>query len=117
MPRLVDWSVAGLAVLFVLDRLLLYLESRGWINYRRRGLGRGAAQYHMLELHSVFEPGVQEVMEVKYAEEVEEDDAGGPPAQRPPSDLGKEGSGADPHKGQRDVPRPFVQRVERNGRS
>jgi hypothetical protein len=67
-------------VLLILDRVLLALESQGWLNYRRVGLSRGAATYHTLELSSAFDPGFEEVMDVKYAAEKHEDDAGGPPA-------------------------------------
>jgi hypothetical protein len=68
------------AVLLILDRLLLVFESKGWVNYRRVGLSRGAATYHTLELSSAFNPGFEEVMEVKYAVDKHEDDSGGPPA-------------------------------------
>jgi hypothetical protein len=66
-------------VLLVLDRVLLTLESMGWLNYRRVGLSRGAATYHTLELSSPFQPGFEEVIEAKYAAEKDEDDSGGPP--------------------------------------
>jgi len=72
-------GIAITVVLLALDRVLLVLESRGWLNYRRRGLSRGAATYHTLELSSAFNPGFQEVMEVKYAVDRHEDDSGGPP--------------------------------------
>ena len=74
----------------VVDRALLNLEARGWINYRRKGLSKGAATYHTLELHSIIEPGMKEVQEVKYAEEIEEEESGEPPVGggRPPSGDG-----------------------------
>jgi hypothetical protein len=50
------------------------------VNYRRVGPSRGAATYHTLELSSAFNPGFEEVIEVKYAVEAQEDDSGGPPA-------------------------------------
>ena len=53
-----------LVVLVVIDRILLRLESRGWINYRRHGLSRGGAVYHTLELHSIFDPAVRPVLAV-----------------------------------------------------
>lgn len=79
MVRIALVGAAVLAGLLVLDRLLLRLEARGWINYRRRGLSGGAAAYHTLEIHSMLEPGMKEVREVKYSEEREEDDSGAPP--------------------------------------
>jgi hypothetical protein len=66
-------------VLLVLDRVLLTLESMGWLNYRRVGLSRGAATYHTLELSSAFQPGFEEVIEAKYAAEKNADDSGDPP--------------------------------------
>lgn len=70
--------IAG--VLLMPDRLLLVLESRGWLNYRHVGLSRGAATYHTLGLSSAFSPGFEEVIEVKYAVDKQEDESGGPPA-------------------------------------
>jgi hypothetical protein len=67
------------AVLLIGDRILLVFESRGWLNYRRVGLSRGAATYHTLKLSSAFDPGFQEVIEAKYAVDKHEDDSGGPP--------------------------------------
>jgi len=68
-----------LVLLVVVDRILLRLETGGWINYRRRGLGRGAAVYHTLELHSIFDPAARPVLEVRYGQEREDDESGAPP--------------------------------------
>jgi len=64
--------MAVFVALVALDRLLLRLESRGWINYRRNRLGRGGGLYHMLELHSIYEPGMRQIAEAKYREEQED---------------------------------------------
>jgi hypothetical protein len=76
---LVVWLVVIVVAVLLVDRLLLRVERAGWINYRRRGLSRGGATYHMLELQSVFNPGTQEVIEVKYGQEKETDESGAPP--------------------------------------
>lgn len=68
--------LAGLA----LDRLLLWMESRGWVYWRRNRPARGASTYHMLELQSTFDPGIQHLLEVTVEEEEDEDDSGDPPA-------------------------------------
>jgi hypothetical protein len=75
-------AVAGVVLLaaFVLDRFLLRVEERGWINYRKHGFSRGAAQYHMLELSSIFDPAMQQTLEVRFEERKEQDDSGAPPA-------------------------------------
>lgn len=75
------WLAGAAAVLWVLDRLLLGLESRGWINYRRHGMSRGGATYHALELQSMFNPSTRNVMEVKYGEQEEVDESGAPPGE------------------------------------
>jgi hypothetical protein len=78
MPRLLVWgAVIGVALL-ALDRLLLWLESRGWLYYRRNKPRGGAAVYHLMEMHSNFDPGIQEVMGIKVHEEKREDEAGDP---------------------------------------
>lgn len=63
-----------------IDRVLLRLEDRGWINYRRTGWSRGAAAYHMLELQTLLDPGARQVLEIRYEQREQEDEAGNPPA-------------------------------------
>lgn len=70
------YGVLGIVLLAALDRILLRLESAGRINYRRKGVSKGAAAYHSLELQSIFEPGAEHVMEVRYGEEEQEDEQG-----------------------------------------
>ena len=75
------WVAGGLGGIWALDRVLLWAEARGWINYRRRGLSRGGATYHALELQSIFNPSTREVMEVKYGEQEEVNESGAPPGE------------------------------------
>jgi hypothetical protein len=74
--------IFGLALaLCLLDRVLLSLEARGWIFYRRTRGWRGRAMYHAQELDSIFNPGMEHVQEarVRSLEEADEDDSGEPP--------------------------------------
>jgi len=80
MIRLIVLALVATAVLLLLDRLLLRLESRGWINYRKSGLNRGAAMYHTLQLTAIFQPEMEHVIETKYEEREEADESGDPPA-------------------------------------
>ena len=73
------WVAVSLGAIWALDRVLLWVEARGWINYRRHGLSRGGATYHALELQSIFNPSTREVMEVKCGEQEEVDESGAPP--------------------------------------
>jgi hypothetical protein len=77
--NLLVWLLVLVVAAVLLDRGLLLLESRGWINYRRTGLSRGAALYHTFELQRIFTPGIQSVIEIHYGERRQEDDAGDPP--------------------------------------
>jgi hypothetical protein len=79
MLATVAWVVGALALLAAGDRLLLRLERKGWINYRRRGLNRSGAAFHALELQSIFSPGAEHLAEVRYAQQAERDDSGDPP--------------------------------------
>jgi len=73
------WALGVLGALFLLDRFLLRLERKGWINYRRRGLSRSGAAFHALILQSIFSPGAEHLMEVQYQQVEEHDDSGDPP--------------------------------------
>ncbi len=81
--RLVLWMAAGVVALLVLDRLLLAMEARGWINYRRNGLSRGGAMYHTLQLSAIFHPGMEHSIEAKYEEREAQDESGDPPPRTP----------------------------------
>jgi hypothetical protein len=72
------YLVAVLLLGFCLDRLLLRAEARGWINYRRNGLSRPGAIYHALELQSIFDPGIRQVIEVRCEERKNQDESGDP---------------------------------------
>jgi hypothetical protein len=77
--RFLIWGLAIGLALFTIDRLFLWLESKGWMYYRRKKPRGGAAVYHLMQIHSVFEPGFEEVIEIKVQEEKSEDESGAPP--------------------------------------
>jgi len=74
------WAAAAGVFLILLDRLLLALEAKGRIFYRRTRGVRGGAMYHAQELDSIFNPGMQHVQEAHVKQEQEEDESGDPPA-------------------------------------
>ena len=77
--KLVLWGLAIVAALFVLDRLFLWMESNGWLYYRRTKSRGGASLYHFLDIHKIYNPEIQEVIEIKYGEQQQEDESGDPP--------------------------------------
>ena len=76
---------AAVLVLWLADRVLLWMERREWIYWRRRkgtpsrpGLVRAS-----LELQTLLEPEKRYVLELKKEEKTLEDDSGAPPIPPP----------------------------------
>jgi hypothetical protein len=77
MNSMMKWTLIVGAVpigLFLIDRILLHLEERGWIFYRRNKPNFQNAGSVFLELHAMFEPRARYVIERKAQEENEEDE-------------------------------------------
>lgn len=53
------------AILFLIDRFLLWIEKKGWLFYRKRKSSGGFIGNALLELNSVFQPSSRHVIEVK----------------------------------------------------
>jgi hypothetical protein len=81
------WVLGLTGCLFLLDRFLLWVESRGWIYYRRTKPGRGAATYHLLEWNAVLDPTMRQVQEERIREEKGEEESGAPPAKDDPGGV------------------------------
>ncbi len=62
-------------VLFCLDRVLLAMERRRWIYYRKRKPEGGATGRVFLEMQSFVEPAIKQVMEHRHVEALGKDDA------------------------------------------
>ena len=88
------WTLGLMTGLLVLDRLLLWIEARGWIYYRKNKPGRGASTYHLLEWNAAFDPTMRQVQEERIKEKREEERSGAPP--------GPEGKG-EPESGRGEV--------------
>ena len=79
MIRTLAIVVGVAAVLYVLDRLLLAAEDRGWIYWRRSNPSPGTRAGALMELHALLEPDRKHTAEVLREETHEEDDKGDPP--------------------------------------
>lgn len=75
---LAAWILSTLVALFAFDRLMLWMERRGWIYWRRRHASPGTLGRAMLEMQSMVEPQVGHQLE----EEERSDEAtpGDPPS-------------------------------------
>ncbi len=75
---LVMLGVVLLVVLIALHVLLCWMESRGWIYYRRTPRHGGSA-YHLMQMSAIFDPRFRQVIEIMVEEERQEDESGDPP--------------------------------------
>ena len=69
---------AFVAAAFVIDRILLWMERRGWIFYRTIHADPKNIGPAFLEIQRILEPGARHVQEEKLQQREEEDDEGGP---------------------------------------
>ena len=96
--------VAGVLVALAIgDRVLLWMESRGWIFYRRtkRRGGGALTSAFWVEWHSAFNPSVHEAVEIAVEEKKDQDNSGDPPTHDPDDPPAEEDSGNPPSDGPR----------------
>jgi hypothetical protein len=74
-------AALALAAAFGLHRLALWMESRGWIYYRRRG-SSGSLGNAVLEVHAMLEPDRRHLVEVQQAEPTESAESAEPVLRR-----------------------------------
>jgi len=72
------WIAGAGIVLFLLDRILLKMESRGWIYYRRKKPNRSSLGNAFLEIQSFLEPSKKTLVEIKKEDKKEQADSGDP---------------------------------------
>jgi hypothetical protein len=77
--RLLAWIAISALALFLLDRLALWAEARGWLYYRRRTPSSSSVGNAFLEVQSLLEPSKREVVEIRREEHVEAAIPGEPP--------------------------------------
>ncbi len=77
--RVLAWLAAAGLALWLLDRLALWAESRGWLYYRRRTPSSTAVGNAFLEVQSLLEPSKREIVEIRREEHVEAAVPGEPP--------------------------------------
>ena len=76
--------LATLAALYLLDRLLLWMERRGWVYWRKttRSTGPGMGNA-LLEIQSLVEPSARHVLEIRREVKEESPKPGDPPSDDP----------------------------------
>lgn len=78
----------AIVALFVLDGVLLWLEKRGWIYWRRvkRKSSGGGIGAGLNAMNTMFDPSARHAIEARKEQEMVEDDNGDDDADRPPED-------------------------------
>lgn len=77
--RIVTILAVATLLAFVIDRLLLAAEARGWIYYRKKQSSPATSASAFLEIQSMLEPGRKYEIRAMQDEEEETDDSGDPP--------------------------------------
>jgi hypothetical protein len=72
-------TAAAILALFALDRLALWMESRGWIYYRRRKPQSSALGNAFLQVQALIEPDTKHLLEARQEDVCEADESGDPP--------------------------------------
>ena len=70
--------LAAAVFLLGIDRLLLWMEKKGWIYYRKKSGSPGTTASAFMQLQSMIEPGKKHVIEYSEQEYEEEDGEAGP---------------------------------------
>ena len=73
------WIGGVVVTLFMIDRLALWAEERGWIYWRRKKAQTGALGSALMEMNVITNPSAQHVIEAKDAKKLEERENDDPP--------------------------------------
>lgn len=68
MPLILKILLIGIGlagILFILDKLFLKMEARGWIYYRKKQPSRTTLGNAFLEIQSMIEPGKRQIIETR----------------------------------------------------
>jgi len=73
------WILGVVVAVYLLHRLALWMEGRGWMYYKHKQAARSTLGNAFLEVQSLVDPGKRPVLEAKRVEQGEEDESGDPP--------------------------------------
>ncbi len=91
--KIIGIVLTSVVVFFCLDRVLLAMERRGWIYYRKIKPKGGAIGSAFLEMQSFVEPAIKDVSEHRHVEALGKDDAIGDTAEPDEGETGNVGKG------------------------
>ena len=77
--KLILFGIIAAVCVYLLDKLALWAEARGWIYYRKRHSSGGAIGNAFLELQAFLEPSKRYVVEERKRIKKDEQDSGEKP--------------------------------------
>lgn len=76
----VGWGLSGIVMLLLLDQLAIWMESKGWIYWRKNKGVSSRLGNSFLEIQSMVEPGKKYVIEAKQEVRRKKTNSGDPPS-------------------------------------
>lgn len=79
--EIMKWAaiIVGIVVgLWLIDRMFLAFEDRGWIYWRKKKASAGTVGNALLELQSIMEPSKKEIVKQMHYKKLEIDEKGEP---------------------------------------
>jgi hypothetical protein len=70
---MIIWTVAAVLAVIGFDRLLLWMEAKGWIYWRKvKRKGGGGAAAALISLNAMYDPSAYHVAEAREEQEMED---------------------------------------------
>lgn len=82
------WILGIIGIIFMLDRLATWMESQGWIYWRKSKGVTTRMGNAFLGIHEMFDPGKKYVIEAKHEVKRKKTDAGDPPSRKKDHPMG-----------------------------
>ena len=77
LAGLLMWAAVAVAGLLALDRLLLWMEIRGWIYWRKtKRKGSGSIAAGLIAMNAIYDPSAHHLSEARQEQEIEDEDDG-----------------------------------------
>jgi len=77
--KIILWIAGIVIAAFLLDKVMLRMESRGWIYYRRKKPSQTGLGNAFLEIQTLLDPSKKAMVEFRKEEKKEQSDSGDPP--------------------------------------
>lgn len=81
------WIAVAVACLLTLDRLLLWMEAKGWVYWRKTKRKGGASiAAGLISMNAIYDPSAHHLAEARQEQEIEDEDDGDDDSKRAEDD-------------------------------